>query len=142
MNTLIQLFISACLITWATASVGAGQTAASTAATNPKEVSVPAEKAKVEPMKIQGVVVQEVSGIVRMIRSNPETEVFFKDLKSSLIIPQGPQHNAIFKACEKSQKTNTPVSLMVDNASRRIMSLPGDSLGGADSLNASSESAQ
>lgn len=78
-----------------------------------------------EPQMIRGVPVKEISGTVRLIRANPETEVFFKDLKDSLIIPKDSKHNQIFEACQQSQKTGRPVQIMVDPAGRRILGLPG-----------------
>jgi hypothetical protein len=65
-----------------------------------------------------------VSGIVRIVRGSPETEVFFKDLKNSLIIPKDSQHNKILEACEESRKKGTPVHLKIDPKSRRILGLP------------------
>lgn len=62
-----------------------------------------------------------VSGVVRIMRASPETEVFFKDLKDSVIIPFGSRHNEIFSACEQSRKTGSPVHLIIDSKSRRAL---------------------
>lgn len=67
---------------------------------------------------------EAVQAVVRIIRSNPQTEVFFMDRKESLIIPQGPQHNAIFAACMESSRKRTPVSLQIDPKARIILSVP------------------
>ncbi len=77
-----------------------------------------------EEIWIRGVQAKEVSGVVRLIRANPETEVFFKDLKDSLIIPKDSGHNKIYAACEESQKKGKPVKLLIDPVGRRILSLP------------------
>jgi hypothetical protein len=67
---------------------------------------------------------KEISAVVRLIRANPETEVFFRDYKESLIIPKDSQHNKIFAACEESRKKGTPVKLTVDPVARRILGFP------------------
>lgn len=70
---------------------------------------------------------KEVSGVVRLIRGSPETEVFFKDLKDSVIIPKtSSKHNQIFAACETSMKKGTPVKLLIDPVSRQARGLPED----------------
>ncbi len=79
---------------------------------------------KSEPVVIHGIVAKEVTGTVRLIRSTPETEVFFKDLKDSLIIPKDSQHNKLYDLCEESRKKGTPVKLLIDPVGRSILSPP------------------
>ncbi len=86
---------------------------------SPAETSLPPSTAEFDP--------SAVTGVVRIIRAHPETEVFFKDRKDSLIIPKGTQHNQIYEACEESRKKGTPVTLKIDIKNRRILSLPGTS---------------
>ncbi len=62
---------------------------------------------------------KQISGVVRIIRGEPQTEVFFKDLKDSVIIPKDSKHNEIYALCADSMKTGKPVSLMMDPVSRR-----------------------
>ncbi len=66
---------------------------------------------------------KEISGVVRIIRAHPHTEVFFKDLKDSVIIPPGKHHNSIYELCERSWKTGQPVSLKIDPLSRQALPL-------------------
>lgn len=77
---------------------------------------------------------KEISGTVRIIRSQPQTEVFFKDLKESVIIPVNSRHNQIYEACEKSWKKGTPVKLRIDPVSRHVLALPGSESGGGEAL--------
>lgn len=69
----------------------------------------------------------EVSGTVRIIRAHPETEVFFTDLKNSVIIPKTSSHNRILEACEEARKKNAKISLRIDPISRQVKSLGEDS---------------
>lgn len=87
----------------------------------PDEASFPKAGGETKESEGPGVAVQAT---VRLIRSSPQTEVFFTDRKESLIIPQGSQHNAIFEACLQSSKTRTPVSLRIDPKARIILSGP------------------
>jgi hypothetical protein len=64
-----------------------------------------------------------VVGVPRLIRSAPETEVFFKDLNVSYIIPKNDNHNRSFEAVEKAIKSESAVSLRVDQKSRRVLGL-------------------
>ncbi len=68
----------------------------------------------------------QISGTPRLIRSQPETEVFFRDLNQSYIIPKDNRHNKIFEAVSKAIKTKSKVTLEVDPKSRRILGLPED----------------
>jgi len=77
-----------------------------------------------EPVIINGIATKEVSGVVRLIRGSPETEVFFLDLKDSLIIPKDSQHNKLFDLCEQSRKKGTAVKLLIDPKARRILGHP------------------
>jgi hypothetical protein len=102
----------------------------------PNDTTVPKDGsgAKSEPVIIHGVAAKEVTATVRLIRSTPETEVFFKDLKDSLIIPKDSQHNKLYDLCEESRKKGTPVKLLIDPIGRRILAPPkskdnGDSAG-------------
>lgn len=76
---------------------------------------------------------EEISATVRLIRAQPETEVFFKDYKHSLIIPKDSSHNAIYELCESSRKTGAPVKLSIDPITRTILS-PQKSSGNADGV--------
>jgi hypothetical protein len=67
---------------------------------------------------------KEITGIVRLIRASPVTEVFFKDLKDSAIIPYSSKHNAIYEACEESRKKGTPVKLVIHPISREVIGFP------------------
>ena len=67
---------------------------------------------------------KEITGTVRIIRANPVTEVFFKDLKDSVVIPANSKHNQIYEACEESRKKGQPVHLQIDPVSRNVIGLP------------------
>lgn len=64
---------------------------------------------------------ESISGVVRIVRTSPETEVFFKDIKNSYIIPKNSKHNEIFEACLQSSKTGKAVALQVDPKNRRVL---------------------
>lgn len=64
-----------------------------------------------------------LSGTVRVIRRIEMTEVFFKDLNGSYIIPSGPQYSSIYKALEESQKKGGAVSFKANTKTRRILTL-------------------
>lgn len=64
-----------------------------------------------------------LSGIPRFIRGSPQTEVFFKDLKDSFIIPHNDSHNRILKAFIDAQKTGKPVNFRADPKVRVILGL-------------------
>lgn len=68
---------------------------------------------------------REISGVVRLIRANPKTEVFFKDGKESVFIANDSKHNAIFELCEESQKKGLPIKLTVHPISREVLEIPG-----------------
>lgn len=68
-----------------------------------------------------------LSGTVNVIRKISVTEVFFKDLKDSYVIPSGSQHSQIYKALEESRKKGTPVSFRANSKSRRIVSIESGS---------------
>jgi hypothetical protein len=68
---------------------------------------------------------KQISGVVRLIRGEPETQVFFKDLNDSVIIPKDSKHNEIFAMCNDSMKTGKSISLMMDPVSHRAF-LPTD----------------
>lgn len=74
-----------------------------------------------EDIKAEKLPGETISGVVRLIRTSPQTEVFFKDLKNSYIIPKDSQHNKIYEACLQSSKTGKPVTLQVDPKSRRVL---------------------
>jgi hypothetical protein len=67
---------------------------------------------------------KQISGTVRLIRGSPSTEVFFKDLKDSAIIPKNNSHNAIYALCEESMKKGIPVSLIIHPISREVIAIP------------------
>ena len=70
-----------------------------------------------------------ISGVVRVVRGSPSTEVFFMDRKDSVIIPVNGHHNEIFDACLQSSRSRTPVSLIVNPSSRVVLSLAKQSGG-------------
>lgn len=68
---------------------------------------------------------EEVSGLVRVVRSSPETEIFFYDRKDSVIVPSfHPEHNKILKMSLDSIKNKKPITLSVNPVSRRLISKP------------------
>lgn len=68
---------------------------------------------------------ETVSGIPRLIRASPETEVFFRDINTSYIIPQSDKHNRFFHAFDQASKRNQAVSFRVDPVSRRVLAMDG-----------------
>jgi hypothetical protein len=62
-----------------------------------------------------------VSGIVVGIRSNPETEVFLKNAKSSVIIPKGRRHNEFLNKAIQSQKSGREIGFIIDAKTMRIV---------------------
>lgn len=69
---------------------------------------------------------EEVSGPVRVVRSSPETEIFFIDRKESVIVPSfHPDHNRAVKMGLDSIKNKKPVSFSVNPTSRRLISAGG-----------------
>lgn len=68
---------------------------------------------------------ETVAGIPRLIRASPETEVFFRDLNTSYIIPQTDKHNRFFNAFDQASKRNQQVSFRVDPVSRRVLAMDG-----------------
>lgn len=66
---------------------------------------------------------EQVSGLVRVVRSNPETEIFFMDRKDSVIVPSfHPEHNKVVKMSLDSIKNKKPISLSVNPVSKRLIS--------------------
>ena len=66
----------------------------------------------------------QISATPRLIRSQPETEIFFKDFNQSLIIPKDNKHNKIFEAVSKAMKGNSKITLEVDLKTRRVLGIP------------------
>lgn len=66
-----------------------------------------------------------VSGIPRLIRASPETEVFFRDVNTSYIISQDSKHNQYFKVFEEASRVNKSVSFRVDPVTRRVLAMDG-----------------
>lgn len=64
-----------------------------------------------------------VSGVVRVVRGFPITEVFFKDKKDSYFIDPTSSHDQIMNACLQSSRDGSSVSLRVDPVSRHVYSL-------------------
>jgi hypothetical protein len=62
-----------------------------------------------------------ISATPRLIRSQPETEVFFRDHNTSYVIPKDDGHNKTYELVEKAMKAKTKVSLRVDPKSRRVL---------------------
>jgi len=77
---------------------------------------------------------QQISGVVRIIRAHPETEVFFKDLKNSVIIHRDSKHNQFYEACEESRKKGTAVRLTIDPVSRRVLGITNKKLDSSNPL--------
>jgi hypothetical protein len=69
------------------------------------------------------------SGTVRVLRKIDHTEVFFKDLPDSYVIPSGNSYSSIYKAFMNSQKTGASVTFKANIKSRRVLSIedPGTS---------------
>ncbi len=66
---------------------------------------------------------EQVSGLVRVVRSSPETEIFFIDRKESVIVPSfHPEHNKVVKMSLESIKNKKPISLSAHPVSRRMIS--------------------
>jgi len=116
------------LLLWSLVSQAESPSGKAPEGTAKKPVFKPLEEDS-EPLVSTGAAAEEqksgtgISGIVRVIRGSPETEVFFKDLKESYVIPVNDSHNEIMEACLKSSRDNQPIHLTVDPISRRILSL-------------------
>lgn len=65
----------------------------------------------------------EVSGIPRLIRSSPQTEIFFSDLNTSYVIPQNDKHNEVFQKIAAAIKSRSAIKLKVDKKTRQILGL-------------------
>ena len=86
---------------------------------------------------------EEVSGVVRIVRSQPETEIFFVDRKESVIVPAGaPDHNKVLKMSLDSIKSKKSVSMSIDPVSRRFIALPGSSKKSVTSIDEAPELVQ
>lgn len=57
---------------------------------------------------------QTLSGVVVGIRSRPQTEVFLRGAKRSVIIPPGRYHNQLLNKALQSQKSGSEASFKVD----------------------------
>lgn len=64
-----------------------------------------------------------LTGTVRVMRKLNHTEVFFKDLKDSYIIPSGNSYYSLYKAFNDSEKTGSAVSFKANTKARRVLSL-------------------
>lgn len=68
---------------------------------------------------------QSFTGVPRLIRQDPMTEVFFRDLKESYVIHTDSKHNANFKVFDEASRANRPVTFRADPVSRRILVVDG-----------------
>lgn len=68
------------------------------------------------------------SGIPRLVRSSPRTEVFFTDLKDSYWIAQDSKHNILMKEFMDAAKKNKSISFQFDEDSRKIISTSNNAL--------------
>lgn len=69
---------------------------------------------------------EDISGVVRVIRSSPEVEIFFVDRTESVIVPaHAADGNKIIKMSNDSIKSKKSISMTIDPVSRRFISLPG-----------------
>ncbi len=81
--------------------------------------------AKEEPRTLDDFSGVTVSGIPRLIRASPETEIFFRDVNTSYIIPKDSKHNQYYHAFETASRLNKSVSFRVDPVSRRVLAVDG-----------------
>lgn len=64
-----------------------------------------------------------LTGTVRVMRKIEHTEVFFKDLPDSYVIPSGNKYSSIYNAMTESQKNGTAVTFRANTKSRRVLSM-------------------
>lgn len=62
-----------------------------------------------------------LSGTVRVMRKIGVTEVFFKDLSDSYVIPSGRHYSSLYKAFNESQKKGHKVSFRANTKTRHIL---------------------
>lgn len=65
------------------------------------------------------------SGIPRLVRGNPVSEVFFINLPS-FVIPMNDSHNRIFQRFQEAAQKRTPVDFVADEKNRVVLRLKGD----------------
>ncbi len=83
---------------------------------------------------------EQVSGLVRVVRSSPETEIFFMDRKESVIVPSfHPEHNKVVKMSLDSIRNKKPISLSVNPVSKRLISTGAKKASSPVSVDFSSE---
>ncbi len=70
---------------------------------------------------------QEVplSGVPKLIRGQPQTEVFFENL-TSFVIPKTEAHNRLFKKFQEAIATRSSVDFIGDPKKRVVLRLKGD----------------
>ncbi len=66
-----------------------------------------------------------LTGVPRLIRQDPLTEVFFRDLKTSYVIHTDSKHNANYKAFDEAARANRSITFRADPISRRILFVDG-----------------
>lgn len=66
-----------------------------------------------------------VSGVPRLIRANPETEVFLRNVNGGFVLPPGARHNLMFDEFQKAMKTDKSVTFKYDAISRRVLHMDG-----------------
>ena len=66
-----------------------------------------------------------VSGIPRVIRANPETEVFLRNVNGGFVLPPGARHNLMFEEFQRAMKTEKSVTFKYDAISRRVLHVDG-----------------
>lgn len=66
-----------------------------------------------------------VSGVPRLIRANPETEVFLRNVNGGFVLPPGARHNLMFEEFQRAMKTDKSVTFKYDAISRRVLHMDG-----------------
>lgn len=66
-----------------------------------------------------------ITGVPRLIRQMPYTEVTFKTSSDSYVIPPDNRHNTIMHAFERAIDNNESISFRVDPDSKRILYVDG-----------------
>lgn len=87
-----------------------------------EEIAEPTEPKEISLEDFNGVT---VSGIPRLIRASPETEIFFRDVNTSYIIPKDSKHNPYYEAFDQAIRTGKSVSFRADPISRRVLAVDG-----------------
>lgn len=70
----------------------------------------------------------KINGIPKLVRTNPNSEVFFYDINGSFVIPQAMGHNRIFNALIKAQNERKAIGILVDPKTNNVIGLENDSV--------------